>query len=116
MTPSVSPNGLLVFEATVSNFRSPARVLIDSGASENFARRQTIMSNEQGLERSAFKSRGYEMFVRLADGTQAKSDGSNVELRLRFQDFDCKEQFVVLEMDDRYDLILGMPWLVKHQP
>ncbi|GMF25326.1 unnamed protein product [Phytophthora fragariaefolia] len=26
------------------------------------------------------------------------------------------EPFIVLDMDDRYDLILGMPWLAKHEP
>ena len=115
-TPQVSTNGLLVFEARVANLNTPWRVLIDTGASENFARRQTVRSNEQSLGKSAFTSRGHELFVRLADGTMSKSDGSDVELRLRFQDFDCKVQFVVLEMDDRYDLILGMPWLVTHKP
>src|SRR5690349_15942529 len=39
-----------------------------------------------------------------------------VELSFKFCDFVCKEMFVVLEMGSRYDLILGMPWLTKHQP
>ncbi|KAG2790808.1 hypothetical protein PC129_g24556 [Phytophthora cactorum] len=36
-------------------------------------------------------------------------------LAVKFEDFDSSEQFTVLEMD-KYDLILGMPWLEKHEP
>ncbi|KAG2924048.1 hypothetical protein PC117_g15529 [Phytophthora cactorum] len=38
-----------------------------------------------------------------------------MELAIKFEDFDSSEQFTVLEMD-KYDLILGMPWLEKHEP
>ncbi|KAG2760075.1 hypothetical protein PC129_g23569 [Phytophthora cactorum] len=34
---------------------------------------------------------------------------------VKFEDFDSSEQFTVLETD-KYDLILGMPWLKKHEP
>ncbi|KAG3059710.1 hypothetical protein PC121_g13832 [Phytophthora cactorum] len=33
-----------------------------------------------------------------------------MDLTVKFEDFDSSEQFTVLEMD-KYDLILGMPWL-----
>ncbi|GMF35141.1 unnamed protein product [Phytophthora fragariaefolia] len=45
----------------------------------------------------------------LGGGTKGP-DGS-----LKFEDFDSTERFIVLEMD-KYDLILGMPWLEKHEP
>ncbi|KAG2773584.1 hypothetical protein PC116_g15104 [Phytophthora cactorum] len=38
-----------------------------------------------------------------------------MDLAVKFEDFDSSEQFTVLEMD-KYDLILGMPWLEKHEP
>ncbi|KAG3109493.1 hypothetical protein PI124_g4663 [Phytophthora idaei] len=38
-----------------------------------------------------------------------------MDLAVKFEDFDSLEQFTVLEMD-KYDLILGMPWLEKHEP
>ncbi|KAG3011393.1 hypothetical protein PC121_g15703 [Phytophthora cactorum] len=38
-----------------------------------------------------------------------------MDLAVKFEDFDRSEQFTVLEMD-KYDLILGMPWLEKHEP
>ncbi|KAG3195847.1 hypothetical protein PC128_g8153 [Phytophthora cactorum] len=38
-----------------------------------------------------------------------------MDLAVKLEDFDSSEQFTVLEMD-KYDLILGMPWLEKHEP
>ncbi|KAG3057216.1 hypothetical protein PI125_g25431 [Phytophthora idaei] len=38
-----------------------------------------------------------------------------MDLAVKFEDFDSSEQFTVLEMD-KYDLILGVPWLEKHEP
>ncbi|KAG3125399.1 hypothetical protein PI126_g22784 [Phytophthora idaei] len=38
-----------------------------------------------------------------------------MDLAVKFEDFDSSEQFTVQEMD-KYDLILGMPWLEKHEP
>ncbi|GMF45605.1 unnamed protein product [Phytophthora fragariaefolia] len=54
--------------------------------------------------------------------SQGNSHGSLAEvprvlmdLSAKFEDFDSTERFIVLEMD-KYDLILGMPWLEKHEP
>ncbi|POM74493.1 Gag protein [Phytophthora palmivora] len=38
-----------------------------------------------------------------------------MDLAVKFEDFDSTEPFLVLDMD-KYDLILGMPWLEKHEP
>ncbi|KAG2970214.1 hypothetical protein PC120_g26606 [Phytophthora cactorum] len=38
-----------------------------------------------------------------------------MDLAVKFEDFDSSEQFTILEMD-KSDLILGMPWLEKHEP
>ena len=45
-----------------------------------------------------------------------KSEGAHVELAFRFSDFSCKENFTALGMESPYDLILGVPLLVKHRP
>ncbi|POM74883.1 Gag protein, partial [Phytophthora palmivora] len=83
-------------------YGDPFRVLIDSGASTNFARRQAVARNgdkyADALRES--KSRG-QISVRLADGTVVNVPRT--------------ESFLVLDMD-KYDLILGMPWLEKHEP
>ncbi|POM71966.1 Reverse transcriptase-RNase H-integrase [Phytophthora palmivora] len=38
-----------------------------------------------------------------------------MDLAVKFEDFDSTESFLVLDMA-KYDLILGMPWLEKHEP
>ncbi|POM71722.1 Gag protein [Phytophthora palmivora] len=38
-----------------------------------------------------------------------------MDLAVKFEDFDSTESFLVLDMD-KYDLILGIPWLEKHEP
>ncbi|POM63967.1 Putative retroelement [Phytophthora palmivora] len=38
-----------------------------------------------------------------------------MDLAVMFEDSDSTEPFLVLDMD-KYDLILGMPWLEKHEP
>ncbi|POM72771.1 LOW QUALITY PROTEIN: Gag protein, partial [Phytophthora palmivora] len=82
-------------------------VLIDSGASTNFARRQTVARNGDKYADALCEREGRgQVSVRLADGTVVNVPGS---------DFDSTESFLVLVMD-KYDLILGMPWLAKHEP
>ncbi|POM65202.1 Pol protein [Phytophthora palmivora] len=56
-----------------------------------------------------------QVSVRLADGTVVNVPGVRMDLAVKFEDFDSTESFLVLDMD-KYDLILGMPWLEKHEP
>ncbi|GMF38571.1 unnamed protein product [Phytophthora fragariaefolia] len=53
--------------------------------------------------------------VRLANGSLVEVSRVLVGLSVKFEDFDSTERFIVLEMD-KYDLILGMPWLEKDEP
>ncbi|GMF28543.1 unnamed protein product [Phytophthora fragariaefolia] len=75
---------VVVVPATVKGYPEPMTVLIDSGASLNFATKASVAKNN-ALHASALEA-------------------SKIE------------PFIVLDMDDRYDLILGMPWLAKHEP
>lgn len=36
-------------------------------------------------------------------------------MAIKFDEFDLEEVVVVLDTDDRYDLILGISWLIKHE-
>ncbi|POM79216.1 Pol protein [Phytophthora palmivora] len=51
-----------------------------------------------------------QVSVGLADGTVVNVPGVRMDLAVMFEDFDSTESFLVLDMD-KYDLILGMPWL-----
>jgi len=39
-----------------------------------------------------------------------------VNLGVKFLDFNSVERCLVLDLDSRYDLILGMAWLERHEP
>ncbi|GMF32164.1 unnamed protein product [Phytophthora lilii] len=39
-----------------------------------------------------------------------------MRLAIEFEDFRGEDEFILLDLDDRFDLILGMPWLKRYQP
>ena len=114
-TERVCKQGLLVVQATVKGFNKPWSILIDSGASGNYVRRSTILKSQ--LYAEALKARqGDEITVRLATGTKVTTPKVQVDLGLKFLDFNSVERCLVLDLDTRYDLILGMEWLERHEP
>uniref|UniRef100_H3GQN2 Reverse transcriptase domain-containing protein n=1 Tax=Phytophthora ramorum TaxID=164328 RepID=H3GQN2_PHYRM len=91
-------------------------ILIDSGASKNFARRRTVARKSDQFSDALRESKGNgHVLVRLADGTVVEVPKVFMDLSVKFEDFNSTERFLVLDMD-KYDLILGMPWLEKHEP
>ncbi|GMF42852.1 unnamed protein product [Phytophthora fragariaefolia] len=92
-------------------------VLIDSGASFNFATKAIVARNNaryvSALEASKSNT---NVSDRLATGSIVSTRKVTISLKVKFDDFDSVEPFIVLDMDDRYHLILGMPWLAKHEP
>uniref|UniRef100_H3H492 Reverse transcriptase domain-containing protein n=1 Tax=Phytophthora ramorum TaxID=164328 RepID=H3H492_PHYRM len=114
-TERVCKPGLLVVEATVKGFDKPWTILIDSGASVNYARRSTMEGSRQYAE--ALVARTSDIItVRLATGTRVTVPKVPVNLGVKFLDFDSVERCLVLDLDSRYDLILGMAWLERHEP
>ncbi|POM79220.1 LOW QUALITY PROTEIN: Pol protein, partial [Phytophthora palmivora] len=93
------------FVAHASNpdwYGDPFRVLIDSGASTNFARRQTVARNGDKFADALRESEGRgQVSVRLADGTVVNVPGVRMDLAVKFEDFDSMESFLVLDMDNR---------------
>ncbi|GMF30472.1 unnamed protein product [Phytophthora fragariaefolia] len=92
-------------------------VLIDSAASFNFATKASVDRNSI-LYASALEAshNSTDVSVRLATGSIVSTREVVICLHMKFDDFDSVEPFIVLDMDDRYDLILGMPWPAKHEP
>nr|CCA27706.1 reverse transcriptase putative [Albugo laibachii Nc14] len=54
--------------------------------------------------------------VRLATGARVTVPKVSVSLGVKFLDFVSVESCLVLDLDSRYDLILGMAWLERHDP
>ncbi|KAG2999972.1 hypothetical protein PC121_g21055 [Phytophthora cactorum] len=107
--------GLQVVQAIVKGFEKPWRVLIDSGSSGNYARRSTLEESQQYAEALEVQTRD-TISVRLATGTLVTVSKVSVDLGVKFLDFDTVERCLVLDLDSRYDLILGMAWLERHEP
>ncbi len=91
-------------------------LLVDSGASQNFASLAALKESPQTWRELSQSGKRERSVVRLADGTLKKTEGVRVQLAFSFEDFECSESFAVLQMQSQYDLIVGMPWLQKHQP
>ncbi|KAG2774275.1 hypothetical protein PC116_g16618 [Phytophthora cactorum] len=74
-----------------------------------------VASNSNKLTDALRESKGKgTVSVQLADGKVITVPQIHMDLAIKFEDFDSSEQFIVLEMD-KYDLILSMPWLEKHE-
>ncbi|KAG2786591.1 hypothetical protein PC129_g21423 [Phytophthora cactorum] len=112
---SVCKSGLLVVQANVKSFEKTRRVLIDSRASGNYARRSTLEGSQRYAEALEVQTR-VTISVRLATGTLVTVSKVSVDLGVKFLDFDSVERCLVLDLDSRYDLILGMAWLEHHEP
>ncbi|GMF54737.1 unnamed protein product [Phytophthora fragariaefolia] len=114
-TERVCKPGLLVVQATVKGFEKPWTILVDSGASGNYARRSTMEGGQ--LYAEALKARNRDtVTVRLAAGARVTVPKVPVDLGVKFLDFDSVERCLVLDLDAGYDLILGMAWLERHEP
>lgn len=108
--------GLLVVTAIVKGFAKPFRVLIGSRALRNYARERSIAENGTVLDEAVKTSKDESVSVKVATGSVVTTRRVDVDLRLKFRDFDAVEYFTVLHVDERYDLIMGYPWLGKHEP
>lgn len=112
--PQQTESVLLIFPCKVKGFETPLNLLIDSGASHNFVRRKTLELSE--LNKSQIETMERPLAVRLANGQVVSTESQIVQLEIQFEEFESKTQFHVMEMDERYDIILGMKWLISHEP
>ncbi|POM66065.1 Gag protein [Phytophthora palmivora] len=88
-----SSGGLLVVHASVREYGDPFRVLIDSGASTNFARRQTVARNGDKYADALRESKGRgQVSVRLADSTVVNVPGVRMDMAVKFEDFDSTKR------------------------
>ncbi|ETP28140.1 hypothetical protein F442_22573, partial [Phytophthora nicotianae P10297] len=67
----------------------------------------------RGQENAGDQQRG--SVSETADGKAVTVHNIQMNLAVKFEDFDSLGQLTVLDMDP-YDMILGMPWLEKHEP
>ena len=90
------------------------RALVDCGASNNFVRRQSLEDRRlKFVERVTPPTR---LTVRLATGASIAVMKSVVGFRYTLKDLQYNDDFIVLDLDDEFDVILGLPWLRRYDP
>ena len=105
--------GLLVTKVTVKGSDKPWSILIDFGASGNYVRRCSLEGNPRYVE-ALEAHKGDTITVRLATDTLVTAPKVPMNLGVKFFDFDGIKLCSVLDLDSRYDHILGMAWLERH--
>ena len=90
------------------------RALVDCGASNNFVRRQSLEGRRlKFVERDIPLTR---MTVRLATGASITVEKRVVGIHYTLEGEQYDDDFIVLDLDDKFDVILGLPWLRKYEP
>ena len=56
------------------------------------------------------------MTVRLATGASITVMKRVVRIHYTFKDLQYDADFIVLDLDDKFYVILGLPWLRKYEP
>ncbi|KAE8962984.1 hypothetical protein PR001_g29524, partial [Phytophthora rubi] len=54
--------------------------------------------------------------VRLAKGVVVRTEKRVVRVRFSYREKKFVDELIVLDLDDKFDMVLGMPWLARHDP
>ncbi|KAF1317587.1 reverse transcriptase, partial [Globisporangium splendens] len=106
-------SSLIVLKVHVDGIATPLRALVDTGASNNFVRNEVIVRHGVFVPDA---NEDKTMVIRLANGSTVKMPKRVVRLAMKCEDFRGEDEFILLDLDDKFDLILGMPWLKRYQP
>ena len=107
------PTRLIVIELEVEGLPRALRALVDTGASNNFVRSDVVKPLLLHVDSSAIVS---ELIVKLANGSTLRVPKRSLVLNFKFDTLSGKDSFLLLDLDDRFDAILGVPWLSKYRP
>ena len=90
------------------------RALVDCGASNNFVRRQSLDNSKlKYIEQEISPTR---MTVRLVTGAFVTVMKRVVGISYTLKEVQYDDDFIVLDMDDKFNVILGLPWLRRYEP
>ncbi|GMF44951.1 unnamed protein product [Phytophthora fragariaefolia] len=85
------------------------RALVDCGASNNFVQLQS-------LERLDFEEVELLLEVRLATGVVVRTEKRVVRVCFSYREKKFVGELIVLDVDDKFDMVLGMLWLARYHP
>ena len=103
-------NSLLIVRVIAQGME--ARALIDCGATHSFV-------SETWVRKSNIPTyfTGQMTTVTLADGHhQVTPERRTKDQEWRIGDFSWQESMTVIQLQSRYDMVLGKPWLAAHNP
>ena len=108
-------NSLIIVHLRLGDSDGVLRALVDSGASNNFVRSQALsrIPSECITQKESTPS---TLLVRLATGSTVQVEKRVVAIRYTLQGKELNDEFIVLDLDDKFDVILGMPWLSTQHP
>ncbi|KAF1317464.1 reverse transcriptase, partial [Globisporangium splendens] len=106
-------SSLIVHRVHVDGIATPLRALVGIGGSNNFVRNEVIVRHGVFVPDANEEK---TMIVRLANGSTVKMSKRVVRLAMKCEDLRGEDEFILLDLDDKFDIILGMPWLKRYQP
>jgi hypothetical protein len=112
-TTSSSDKRLIVLSLHVSGAQRPIRALLDSGATNNFVRAESLSVLPRDLQ---VREGPGSMVVKYADGKPRQLPRRSVKFAYSFDDFYGDDDFLVIDLSGSFDCVFGMPWLSRHQP
>ena len=90
------------------------RSLVNCWASNNFVRRQSLYeSNLKFIEREIPPTR---MTVHLATSASVTVMKRVVGITYTLKEVECDDDIIVLDLDDKFDVILGLLWIRRYEP
>ena len=90
------------------------RALVDCGESNNFVQRQSLDSSKlKYIEREIPPTR---MTVRLATRASVTVMKRVVGITYTLKGVQYNDDFIILDLDDKFDVILGLPGLRRYEP
>eukprot|EP00736_Rhodelphis_marinus_P001481 Rmarinus@m.1974 len=98
---------LLTLDGVIAG--KPVKVLLDSGATDNFISTRFVEEN-----RLMSATGPADIKVRMADGT-IRDDVRKMTTRLTLPGLESSLTFFVFDID-RYEVVLGIPWLKQFNP
>lgn len=110
---SVNKSKLISFDLHVKGSKVTLHALLDTGATNNFISSKVMKRMQISPRRSALNK---EIRVRLANGSIVQVPLSMIELHLEYGPYSSTDEYVVLDLDDHMDVVLGMPWLETNEP
>ncbi|POM59872.1 reverse transcriptase [Phytophthora palmivora] len=109
----IDKSNLVILKVMTKSKRAGClHVLVDSGASSNFVRHQSLSL----LDFEEVKIPRSRLEVRLATGAVVKTEERVIRSRFSYKHRVFVEGFIVLDLDDKFDMVLGMPWLTRQDP